>query len=485
MSKHSISHFWKNGDNNMGRYKYLIRNMGLLTLSNFATKLLSFFLVPLYTSVLSTSEYGTYDLFNTTICLLVPLLTVDIQEAVLRFSMDENADYNKIWHVGCRYSIISCIIVFIGLLFNMITGLIPVLQQFGVEFFLLYVLNAFSGIIIYFSRGMGKIADLSVAGVVSSAVMISCNLFFLLVLKTGLYGYFWASILGYSAQCVYLLVKVRIGKNFKQYVEDTVLRKEMIGYSRPMVANAISWWVNNASDRYVVTWICGINANGVYSVSYKIPSIITILQGIFGQAWTLSATKEFDAEDSDGFFKNTYNVYNFLLVITCSFLTFVDKPLAKLLFAKDFYSAWKYAPFLMISTVFSGMSAFLGGILSALKKSDMFAKSSVITAGVNTILNILLVYFIGPLGAAISTALAYFLMWIIRLEQVKKYINIRVNVVRDVTSYLMLVIQALVLFGNNEDLVFCWHQIIFVLVILLLYSREMKAVCAKVLVKIR
>ena len=469
----------------MGRYKYLITNMGLLTLSNFATKLLSFFLVPLYTSVLSTSEYGTYDLFNTTISLLVPLLTVDIQEAVLRFSMDDNADQDKIWYVGCRYSIISCMIVFAGLLVNRVTGISLILQQYEVEFFFLYALTAFTGVILYFSRGTGRIADLSVAGVISSAVMLSCNIFFLLVLRIGLYGYFLASILGSAAQCFYLLARARIWKKIRKHRDDVVLRKEMTHYSKPMIANAISWWVNNASDRYIVTWLCGIAVNGIYSVSYKIPSIMSILQGIFSQAWTLSATKEFDAEDKDGFFINIYNVYNFLLVIICSGLTVMDKPLAKLLFAKDFYSAWKYAPFLMISTIFSGMAAFLGGILSALKKSGLFAKSSVITAIVNTILNVILVLLIGPLGAAISTAFAYFLMWAIRLNQIKKCIKLRVNFVRDLTAYVILVIQAVLLLVLQSDRIFCWYQLVFVLIILLLYVKEMKSVCMKFLSKIK
>ena len=78
------------------KYKYLIKNMWLLTLSSFATRLLSFFLVPLYTSVLSTEEYGTYDLVNTTISLFFPILTLDIQEAVLRFSLDKDSNPKKV-----------------------------------------------------------------------------------------------------------------------------------------------------------------------------------------------------------------------------------------------------------------------------------------------------------------------------------------------------------------------------------------------------
>ena len=91
----------------MDKYKYLLKNVGLLTLSSFSTKLLSFLLVPLYTSQLSTAEFGTFDLYNTTIGLLIPILTVDIQDAVLRFALDENTDKDKVFSVGIKYITIS------------------------------------------------------------------------------------------------------------------------------------------------------------------------------------------------------------------------------------------------------------------------------------------------------------------------------------------------------------------------------------------
>lgn len=86
----------------MNKYKYLFKNIGLLTLSNFATKLLSFFLVPLYTSVLTTGQYGTYDLFNTTIGVLIPILTLNILYAILRFGMDKAYDKDAIVTLGTK-----------------------------------------------------------------------------------------------------------------------------------------------------------------------------------------------------------------------------------------------------------------------------------------------------------------------------------------------------------------------------------------------
>lgn len=86
----------------MNKYKYLFKNIGLLTLSNFVTKLLSFFLVPLYTSVLTTGQYGTYDLFNTTIGVLIPILTLNILDAILRFGMDKAYDKDAIVTLGTK-----------------------------------------------------------------------------------------------------------------------------------------------------------------------------------------------------------------------------------------------------------------------------------------------------------------------------------------------------------------------------------------------
>ena len=68
--------------------------------------------------------------------------------------------------------------------------------------------------------------------------------------------------------------------------------------------------------------------------------IIATINSIFGQAWSLSAIKDVDENDDDGFFSRTYNMYNFVLVCIGAFLIAINIPLAKLLFAKDFFYSW-------------------------------------------------------------------------------------------------------------------------------------------------
>ena len=79
----------------MNKYKKLLTDTGLFVVSNFASKLLIFLLLPLYTNVLSTEEYAVADLITTTINLTFPVLTLSITEATLRFAFDKNVKKMK------------------------------------------------------------------------------------------------------------------------------------------------------------------------------------------------------------------------------------------------------------------------------------------------------------------------------------------------------------------------------------------------------
>lgn len=459
----------------MSNYKYLAKNIGFLTIGNFGTKLLTFFLVPLYTNVLTTAEYGTYDMFNTTIGLIMPILTLNISESMLRFSLEKGIDKKEIFSVGFSYLIKSSVLVAVVLLINGLFNIIPILNDYAFCFFFMYVLNVLVTNLLCFARGIDKVRDVSISGVLCSAVTIACNILFLLPMKMGIFGYFLATILGLVVQTAYLFLCCKGWKYLYFGKGDISVKRRMIKYSKPMIANSIAWWVNNASDRYIVTFFCGIAENGIYSVGYKIPSILNVFQNIFNQAWTLSAVKDFDPEDKEGFFSKMYNSYNFIMVFLCSGLILFDRFLANLLYAKEFYVAWRYVPFLMIAIVFGSLSGYVGGIFSAAKDTRVFAKTTVVGAIVNIILNIILIQFWGALGAAVATMVSYVIVWTLRLKNVRKYVKIRLYLKRDILSYILLLVQTiLLLVFTMESAKLYVAESIIVCVILLLYKNELK-----------
>lgn len=122
----------------MTQYKYLAKNIGILAISQFGVKLLSFFLVPLYTSILTTEEYGIYDLFSTTILLLIPFVTLNILEATLRFSLDKESDNSQVFSISILYLLKGTIIVTVFLFLNHIFKIIGVIDKYAFYFWALF-----------------------------------------------------------------------------------------------------------------------------------------------------------------------------------------------------------------------------------------------------------------------------------------------------------------------------------------------------------
>ena len=349
------------------RSKYLIKNVGILTISNFASKILVFLLVPLYTSVLSTDEVGIYDLVISTIQLVFPILTLNIVDALMRFLMDKSKSREEVASIGIRYVVTSLLPVLLFLIIASKIDALSSIHGFEILIFLYYLFNCFNQYLIQFAKGIEKVSAMGVAGVLGTVTMLTANIVLLLVLKAGLPGFFVANILGQAIPAIYLLVHTKLWSYINFGSINKSLRKEMLVYCVPLIATAVGWWVNSASDKYVVSFICGVAANGVLSVSYKIPAIINTLQQIFIQAWQISAVKEYGEKGTSEFYGRTFNVLNVFMAAACSVLIILAKPIGHVLYQKNFYTAWQYVPFLLIASVLNSASGFLGPILSAKK----------------------------------------------------------------------------------------------------------------------
>lgn len=452
-----------------GKYKYLLKNVGILTLSSFGSKILSFVLIPLYTSLLTTAEYGVYDIYATTVSLVIPVLTLNVCDAVLRFSLDDKTDSVQVLSIGLKKCIIAGLIFIVLVLFNWYFNLVSVFAVYP-QYLCMYMLAYMTyDLISQFARGMEDIKGIAISGVINAVIMLTLNVYFLKVIQIGLVGYFLANCIAYIVPGVYLAVRLSIWKYIVLRGTDRYLKRDMISYSKPLVFNTVAWWINNASDRYIVTLICGVAANGIYSVAYKIPSILNIVQSIFSQAWTLSAVKEYEGKNKS-FYKNIYSTYNAGMVLVCSVLIMFDRFLAGILFANEFYEAWRYAPWLMISVVFGSLSGVLGGIFTASKKTKVTAQTTVVGASVNTVLNFMLVYLTGPVGAAIATLISYVLVWISRYREANQIISMGVNIKRDIVSYMILASQATLMQFITSRGTYIFQVVLFVLLLVLYYK---------------
>ena len=175
--------------------KNLLKNFGILTLSNFATKILVFLLVPIYTSALSLEEFGIYDFVTTTFSLFIPIVTLNIIDGVMRFLLDKNSMPSEIAIIGIKFNLLGVFVVAVALLVIYFLSLFPILSDLLSYIFILYILTAFNQFFIQFAKGLNKVIYMGVAGVINAALTLVFNILFLVVFEFGLDGFFLAFII--------------------------------------------------------------------------------------------------------------------------------------------------------------------------------------------------------------------------------------------------------------------------------------------------
>ena len=432
----------------MNRYKKLIKNTALITIGNFASKLLTFFLLPLYTAILTTAEYGVADLMTTTVNLITPFFTLIIAEAVMRFALDKDCDKRQVLSIGVFVTLIgSACMLLVSPLIKLSSDLAP----YYILFVLYYFVTALQSVLSQFVKGIEKVTVYASSGVLHTMTFIALNILFLVVLSKGIEGYLLSMVLSNAITICYLIVGAKLWEYIispKSVSRD--LTQKMLKYSVPMIPNSLSWWISNSSDKYMLTFFCGVAATGVYSVSQRIPSLFATISTIFISSWQISAIEDFGSDESIDFYSRIYRIYSTFNILALSGLILLTKPLARFLFSKSFFDGWKYVPILLAAFLFQAMSSYLGTIYTSAKKTKMLFISTVVAAVANIVLNALLIPAWGAQGAAIATFASYFIIWIIRLVDTRKIIRLKVDYKADVASYLFLAVQIIVVISDSH-----------------------------------
>ena len=171
---------------NSKKYKYLLSNLLAFLCGNLGTKLISFFMVPLYTNVLKPSEYGEIDLILSIIGIISPFVACGIHEGIMRFCLDKDANNKLILSIGLRIFIITSIVFFFVC---PIFIFFPILSDYAIFIYLYTVINEIMTIFLCYIRGKDDIRLYSFLGFLSGFFTALLNIVFLVIFKWGILGY--------------------------------------------------------------------------------------------------------------------------------------------------------------------------------------------------------------------------------------------------------------------------------------------------------
>lgn len=411
----------------MKKEKELLKNTVVITIGKICTQLITFFLLPLYTSVLSTSEYGTVDFVVTLTTLFLPIITFQIEQAVFRELIDDRAtNKNKkaIFSNGLFFVTIQSLIFFvIFMLFS------PLIKN---EYKYLLLLNIFSfNYLSYFQqvlRGEGNNLGFSLSSFICAFFTVIFNLVFILVFKMGATGMLIGTIMGQIVATAFIIIydKMYALVSFNEFSTNKI--KEMLKYSIPLIPNQLSWWVFNVSDRVLVTIILGVSFNGILSASSKFSNVFITLFNIFSLSWTESISLHYKEKDIEQFFNKMFeivlNIFNSIGILIIAVMPFVFNIFIK----QDFQSGYNLIPILIVASLFNVVIGLFSALYIANKNTKEVARTSIVAAVINIVTHLLLIKYINLYAAAISTFLSFFIMAVYRYFDVnKKYLKIKIN----------------------------------------------------------
>lgn len=428
------------------RAKYLLKNTAIFTIGNIATKFIAFFLVPLYTNALSTTQYGVVDLVNTISMVLAPIIILNISESVMRFSLDKDADYIQIINIGIVIYLISIVV---GLLIFPINSHIPVTQNYSIYIYFHTITYAGCQLFLCYLRGKEMLTSYAIGSIIQSLTMACFNIVFLLNFKMGVIGYFLAMILSSLITMIYSGVVGKVWEAIHRFSINSRLLGQMVKYSIVLIPNTFMWWIMNASDRIMVTAMVGIAANGIYAIAYKLPSLVSTFTTIFNQAWSYSAIKEEGSADEEAYNNRVLNsLVSFSMLTGIILLTF-SKPFLKIYVEMSYFEAWKYIPFLTIGCIYLTLGTFMATSYTVHKDSFGYLFSASFGAVFNIVLNFILIPLIGVSGAAIATCVSYVAVFSFRVVHTRKYIKFNIATKEFIIGSIMILLTSLLTFINN------------------------------------
>lgn len=451
------------------REKSFIKNTIIIFLSKFCTQFLSFFLLPFFTALLSTEEYGYFDLYSTYAWLLAIFLTLQLENGIFRFLIDKRENNNGIKSIITNGIIVILVqlLIFMSIYFICL----KILKIKNIEYiFIMTLSTSLLNLMLQISRGLGKNIEYGLASIISGSSNVLLCILFIKYLSMKLLGIVLAYVFSNILASLFLIFKIKIYK----YISFSVLSKnkikELIKYSFPLIPNSISSWIMSISDKIMISFLLGVSFNGIYSISTKFSLLISHIFNVFSLSWTESASMSNNDKDRSIYFSKIINIVFLLCSFMCLLILAAMPIIFKILIKESYFDAYKYIPILICASFFELFSILIGGVFIALKLPKEIATTTILGGIINILINIFFMKKYGLIIASLSTLISYIYIALARYLKISKYVKIKINYFNFLIITIMFII--IVAFYYRQSIIFSIVCEFLILIIFILMNHK-------------
>ena len=388
----------------------LLKDSLIYTIPTFISRGLSLFLVPLYTRVLTPSDYGSFDLLMTFASLANLTVALEISQGVARFHCTEADPQKKVRYAATAlWFTCACYGLFLGLAMAFSGGLstwIMGQENMTLHFRLGLLFICLNGLLCLLQNQLRwelRSVDYALVSLFTAILTAGGAVWLAYFNNMGLSGLLIGMIIGTSSGLLLGLWKLR--STYTSRIDSRCLR-EMLAYSTPLVLSGIAIFVGTYIDRLMINHYLSVADVGIYGIGFRFASIATLLMvGIQGALTPLVFTRHQEPSTPSELAK-IFRIFTALALLSYVALVLFVSDILTIFTTPAYFPAAQVVVFLAPAIFLSQMYIFAPGIGIA-QKTSWHIYINLAGALGNTLLNWLLIPFLGLQGAALATLLSF------------------------------------------------------------------------------
>lgn len=401
----------------------LLKNSFVYVVTDGINKAIPFVLLPIISRYLTPSEYGivtNYNVFISVLGALVYLCTGGVIPVMyFKLPKDEIKVYVSNMLVVNTASVIICLIgifLFSGTLEEHLN--FSLTYQLSAIILVWFTAIGYANLVLW--RCEEKPLKFGIYNISSSLLNAIFTIILVVVLLKGWQGralsiFFSAIIMGIVSLFILYKKGYLVMKISKEYI------KSVLVFSIPIIPHALSFWIKSGADKIMLTDLCGLSENGLYSVAVTWGAIVSMVMVAFSNSyspWLFKKLAVYD-KDKEGTLTDQKRlvkiIYLSLIVIfvIVFFLYIISHILIGIMYPESYSGSKEYLPYVMISQAFNGAYLLFVCFLHYTFKTKILG----ITTFTLSLVQIALAYFLilktGPMGVAYSSVIGSFLTFVV------------------------------------------------------------------------
>jgi O-antigen/teichoic acid export membrane protein len=386
------------------------RDGAVYTIPSILSYGISFFLIPLYTRVLTPTDYGALDMITVFGSLVALTVALEVSQAVARFYQDEKTDDGKrvlastaLWFTVIAFTVFLIVaLAFVPELSLIVIGAPGFDDVFRLGIIFIWV-NGLFYLLKNQLRFELRSRAYSTVSIVHSLTTAGASVLLAYVLRFGIYGFLAGMIIGTAAGTLLGLYYL---KTTFQFRFDPTKLKTMLAFSIPLVPSSIAVFVSMYIDRLMINYYLSLEEVGLYGIGYRLASVSTLVLVGFQMALTPLVYKHYHEPETPHQLATIFRTFLAIAVVIFLILSLFADVALWILTTPAYYAASQVVVFLVPAILLSQMYIFAPGIGIA-KKTHLFVWINAGGAILNIFFNWMLIPRVGYVGAGIATLMGY------------------------------------------------------------------------------